>query len=383
MKKVLTYFIFAFALLSCQDKIGHQDLAPAAISFSSPGVDQAKSILIEDKSQLAIGGDMLGYSVFAARYVPSETGKITNHEQFMDNVKVSSTDSGLTWGYDANPSQEGTQQFYWSPGAVHKFFAVYPYSDLQDDTYDLGISYFINEEVHALQVTGKHPVTEATLISDDSSDITRLICTGIDSDGKNLCPDILYGVQFYSDPYSVSENRGPVRFTLSHALSAVSFKIRNASEYNISKVVTQDISGFKNASEYVRLSDAGAHWGPLYTVSEHTFKVPGITSMVSSGDYYPASGSEYWYTALMIPQNFGVQAVSPSFTFTVTFAQNTIEDKTYTINFKDYQVQNNAEDAFSFLPGCHYVYNINVTSSVISCHVDVVPWIEDEPIELN
>ena len=67
MKKVLTYFIFAFALLSCQDKIGHQDLAPAAISFSSPGVDQAKSILIEDKSQLAIGGDMLGYSVFAAR----------------------------------------------------------------------------------------------------------------------------------------------------------------------------------------------------------------------------------------------------------------------------------------------------------------------------
>lgn len=371
MKKVFTYIIFALSLLSCQDKMEQPDPVPAAIAFSSPGIE-AKSILIEDKSQLAIGGDALGYSVFAARYIPSDAGEITRHEQFMDNVKVSSTDEGLMWGYDADPDKEGQQQFYWSPGAVHKFFAVYPYFDSQDDTYDQGISYFINEEVHALQVSGKHSVAGSSLI-----------CTGIDADGKNLCPDILYGVQFYPEPYSVSVDRAPVRFTLSHALSAVSFRIRNASEYNISKVQTQAITGFENASEYVRLSDEGALWGPLHTVSDHTFKVPEITSSVSSGDYYPASESECWYTALMIPQNFGVKTVSPSFTFTVTFAQNTIADKTYTLNFKDYQVQSNAEHAFSFLPGCHYVYTINVTSSVISCHVDVVPWIEDEPIKLN
>jgi hypothetical protein len=116
-------------------------------------------------------------------------------------------------------------------------------------------------------------------------------------------------------------------------------------------------------------------------VTEHTFKVPDIASTVASGQYYPTSGSEFWYTALLIPQNFGNQATSPSFSFTVSF--DSASAKTYTINFKDYQVHSNAEHAFSFLPGYRYVYNINVTSSVISCHVDVVPWIEDEPIELN
>jgi hypothetical protein len=392
MKKLFTYILIIFSVLSCREKEVLPQIEPASISFSSPGVVQTKSVLIEDKSQLEIGSGQLGYSVFAARYIPSATGAITRHEQFMNNVLVSSSNSGLTWSYDADPDQEGVQQLYWSPGAVHKFFAVYPYYEVEDgdnstnnDIYDLGLTYAINEQAHALQVTGKHPVTGASLIDVDPGaidpSVTKLICTGIDNADKNLCPDILYGVKLYSDPYSVSENRAPVKFTLNHALSAVSFRIRNASEYKIDGVETQNITGFKNASEYVQLSDDGPVWGPLYTVTEHTFKVPNITSPVESGQYYPTSGSEYWYTALLIPQNFGNQATSPSFSFTVSF--DSASAKTYTINFKDYQVHSNAEHAFSFLPGYRYVYNINVTSSVISCHVDVVPWIEDEPIELN
>jgi hypothetical protein len=57
--------------------------------------------------------------------------------------------------------------------------------------------------------------------------------------------------------------------------------------------------------------------------------------------------------------------------------------KTYTLNFKDYPVNNVAEHGFAFLPGYHYIYNLNVTSKVVSCDVEVVPWIEDEPIKLN
>ena len=83
----------------------------------------------------------------------------------------------------------------------------------------------------------------------------------------------------------------------------------------------------------------------------------------------------------MIPQNFGGAGASPSFLFTVSF--DGTDQKEYTINFKDYQVHDNAEHAYSFLPGHHYEYNLNVTSKAISCHVDVVPWIEDEPIKLN
>ena len=397
MKKLFTYFIFLFSLLSCREKIEHHDPVPEAISFAVPGVAQTKSVLIEDESQLVIGNVDLGYSVFDARYIPSEAGAITHHEQFMQNVKVSSTDNGSTWGYDADPKTDGVQQFYWSPGAIHNFFAVYPYFEEEDkndetdnDVYDLGLSYAINEDVHALQVTGKHPVTEATLIAEDEPEDDSesapeyLICTGVDEEGKNLCPDILYGVQFYGEPYSVSENREAVKFTLNHALSAVSFKIRNASEYNITNVEARNITGFKNASEYVRLSDGGPVWGPLYLVQEHTFDVPDISSTISHGSYYTASGSDYWNTALMIPQNFGSQATSPSFTFTVTFDQNASNStKTYTINFKDYQVHSNAEHAFTFLPGYRYVYTFNVTSKIISCNVEVKPWIDDEPIKLN
>ena len=115
MKKILTYFILLFSLLSCREKIERPDSVPDAISFAVPGVAETKSILIEDADDLVIGNGQLGYSVFAARYIPSETGGITDHEQFMTNVKVSSADNGSTWIYDADQTQEGVQKFYWSP----------------------------------------------------------------------------------------------------------------------------------------------------------------------------------------------------------------------------------------------------------------------------
>ena len=371
MKRIFTYLLLVFSVLSCREKEVLPAVSPSDIRFSVPKVADTKSVLIEDKSQLKIGDDVLGYSVFAARYIPSETGAITKHQQFMTNIKIQSTDDGSSWDYDSDGAKEGNQHFYWSPGAVHKFFAVYPYYDPTDDTYDLGFEYGINEAEHALQATGKHETGSGT---------QKLICTGLDDSGKNICPDILYGVQMYSEPYKVGDQRAPIKFTMSHALSAVSLRIRNASEYVITGVAAGEITGFENASEYVRLSDGGPVWGPLSTVA-HTFDVPDITSNISAGQYHPDSDS-YWCTVLMIPQNFGSYPQSPSFTFTVTFGGG-IGNKTYTINFKDYQVQNTAEHAYSFLPGRHYEYNLNVTSSAISCHVDVVPWIEDEPIKLN
>ena len=365
MKKVLTYFIFMLSLLSCWEKVEMPDVAPSGISFAAPSIAETKSVLITDVDNLKTGEDERGYSVFASRYLIDESADhgIGDHQVFMRNAKVYSSTRTVVngdavwtnWRYDdADADTDGNQKVYWAPSAVHKFFAVYPYYDKTSDAYDFGISYAINEAVHALEVKGKHAV--------DGN--TTYICTGIDEahDNKNLCPDILYGVQSYPEPYQVGEDREPVKFTLSHALSAVSFKIRNASEYGITSVATQAITGFENASEYVRLSENGPVWGPLHTVGGHTFKVPDIET-IASGAYYP-SGNDYWYTALMIPQNFGTKATSPSFSFRVTFSNST-------------------EHAFSFLPGYHYVYNINVTSKVISCNLEVAPWIEDEPIKLN
>lgn len=379
MKRIFTYLIFVFSVLSCGEKHVQPELSSAVISFASPHVMQTKSVLVEDKTQLVTGPQELGYSVFAARYV---LGDDIDHEQFMNDVKIYSIDNGHTWKYDG-------KQYYWSPGAVHKFFAVYPYYEIEDnddatddDVYDLGLSYAINEQVHAIQVTGKHV-----------EDGVTYICTGTEANGENICPDILYGVEKFSEPYSVGEKRDLIKFQLSHALSAISFRFRNASEIPIKSITTQPIHGFKNASSYVRLSENGAKWAHPENVGGHSFLVPEFnTAMpqsldrIAPGDYYTSVEAEnYWYTAFMIPQNFGSYPQSPSFTFTVTFEDEIGNEiyKTYTINFKDYQVQNTAEHAYSFLPGRHYEYNLNVTLSAISCHVDVVPWIEDEPIKLN
>lgn len=368
MKKILTYLILVLSILSCREKHVQPEATPAAISFASPEVMQTKSVLIENKSQLLTGDGELGFSVFAAKYIPSEAGQITQHSQFMDDVKVYSTDGGATWRYDGS--------YYWSPGAIHKFFAVYPYYENEGedkDEYDLGLEYAINEDEHVLEATGKSSIVAGEIVK-------GFIYTGLNSSGENICPDILYGVKKYSEPYSLKENRESIKFELSHAMSAVSFRIRNASDYNINRITAGKIQHFKNALEYVWLSDDGPAWGSLTIDDNYTFDVPDIQGTVSPGTYYP-DASTFWCTVLMIPQDFGSLQSNPSFTFVVDF--DTIADKEYTVNFKDYQLHNNAEHAFSFLSGYRYIYNFNVTSSAISCHVDIVPWIEDEPIHLN
>ena len=365
MKRFVTYALFmVLSAVSCREKID----VPVAdeIAFSAPEVAETKSILITDKTEMVSGVGKLAYSVFASRYIPNQDGSIdmNTHRQFMDNVKVYSEDSGSTWKYDGTP-------FYWSPGAVHNFFAVYPYYDTSDDTYDMGLSFGIDVERHALKMTGKHEIDSKTVI-----------CTGTDEDGKNICPDILYGVMSYPVPYAVGEDRDPVRFNMSHALAAVSFRLRNASENTITGVTAGPVTGFINASDQVLLSHEGPIWdkGSFQTLAGHQFNVPSFASEITSGAYYEPDGKKYWYTALMIPQEFGAYQVSPSFAFNVVFSNGS---KAFSIDFKDYPVNSVAEYAFTYLPGYHYVYNLNVTASNITCDVDIVPWIEDEPIELN
>ena len=366
-------FLMVFSAVSCRKEPVVQP-APEEISFAAPAVAQTKSVLITDVEGMKSADNMLAYAVFASHYIPDAEGNITNHHDFINDLKVYSEDNGNTWKYDGN-------KYYWSPGAAYKFFAVYPYYDRSSDQYDLGISYSIDEEKHALKVTGKH---------ESGTGDEPIICTG--NNGKELCPDILYGVRAFTEPYQVGEDRGAVNFTMHHALSAVSFRLRNATDNYITKITTDYISGFMNASDHVWLSENGAEWATPKTVTDkagenfHKFKVPdfnidGTADKIEPGQYYQPDESSYWCTMLMIPQNFGTYQTSPSFRFTVTMSDSST--KTYTIDFKDYAVNNVAEYAYAYLPGYHYIYSFNVTATKITCDVEIVPWIEDEFIELN
>lgn len=383
MRKCIIIYslLWALTVMSCRKLPVHQEIQES-IEFVSPMV-QTKSMLITDKTQMKSGENELAYGVFAARYLPDGQGNITSHDaDFMTNLKVYSDLTGAEWHYDGD-------RYFWSPGAAYKFFAVYPYYNASgDDTYDLGISYSINTSEHALQVTGKHVVQSGT-------DEELIICTGTNASGENyLCPDILYGVSKYSEPYQVGEVRGPVNFRMEHAFSALSFRFRNASEYAISSIYTytdvdnpsgsskinMQVTGFDNVADHVFLSEDGAVWSEPYYMPDHSFLVPQVNTMISSGAYYPGE-NDFWYTALIIPQDFADYPVSPSFTFFVDMG--TAGEKKYKINFKDYPVHAEADKAYKFLPGKRYVYNFNVTASKVLCDVTIVPWIEDDPIQLN
>lgn len=383
MKRCCIYILMAvLSAVSCRKEPVVQP-APEEISFAAPAVAETKSVLITDVAGMVSGENERAYSVFASRYIPGPDGSITRHQKFMNDVKVYSRktdDLWSPWQYDSDPQTDGVQHVFWSPGAIHKFFAIYPYYDSSNDLYDLGISYSIDEEKHALKVTGKH---------DAGNSQKLIICTG--HNGNELCPDILYGVRAFTDPYQVGENRDAVNFTMQHALSAVSFELRNASVYDITKIQTQFMTGFANASDHVWVSERGAEWATPRTVEDddHKFKVPDFTAgNIAPGQYHKTEG-DYWCTMLMIPQNFGTYASSPSFTFTVTLDTDNTGDsakdetKNYTINFQDYAVNSVAEHAYTYLPGYHYVYTFNVTAKNITCDVNIVPWVEDEYIELN
>lgn len=359
MIRTLSYiFLFLFVFISCS-KHEETKVQSGRISFSvSEVLAPTKATLIKDKKQLVSGDGQLGFSVFAARYLVEHT---STHELFMQNIKVSSTDGGKSWSYDADPSTiDKNDFFFWSPGAAHKFFAVYPYYDVNHDQYDFGLVSEVNQQEHALGMNN--------------------VITGTDYDGVNQCPDILYGVEYYPEPYDVQKGRDSVVFTLKHALAAVSLRIRNASEYPVTNVTGSQLTGFYNKAN-VLLSDDGAIWSGLESDDTRKFSVPEIEVSIAPGTVYQPSGNDYWYTVLMIPQDFGTFAGDVKMDFSAIM--DTVGKKSYSLDFKKYPVSTQAEYQYTYLPGYHYIYNINLTASNITCDVDVVDWIEDDPIHLN
>ena len=174
-------------------------------------------------------------------------------------------------------------------------------------------------------------------------------------------------------------------FNLNHALAAVSFKIRNASEDNITGVSEISFTGLKNKAAQLYFSENGAEWpqtGDLLPDTEGKYIVPVIAvddDDWSQGKYYSPSGRDYWYTGLVIPQNFADYDITLS--FKVTFYGGS--EKEYSLKLSEYRVGSTAETQYAYSGGNHYIYNFDVTSSKITCTVSIVPWIEDLPIELN
>ena len=372
--KRLCYILLLTVLWSSCERLGSDAVSTdGVIDFAAPKVIETKS-LIKDVSEI-----VNGFSVFATKSYAGST------ELFMDNIKVSSTLSDgvpvSPWTYDADTDVAGNQSYYWSPGAEHRFYAVYPYNDA-----NLAYSY----EAGKVMVTGK-------VVTHGNNTTVNPIYTGTyNGNNQNAAasaPDILCG--YYSETYDFSDSPQSISFDLEHAFAAISLKIRNASEYNVSSVTAidnntpleivgttsgNDYKGLRNTADKFYLTADGVDWSSSskeYS-PDYSFTLQALSNLSDNigKNLHP---SDYWYTTLVIPQDFAV-GVDMTLSFKVTFeGAGSNSTKDYTLNLEDYKVEN----GYSYKQGKHYVYSIDITAQNIACDVSVVPWIEDDVIELK
>lgn len=282
-----------------------------------------------------------GFAVYASRY--NAEGHVDN--KFFNNVAV---------------AQDGsyTGDYYWTPGAGHEFFAVYP-RDLN----------------YALDATGK-------ILSVAGTGPNGKVQAGTDGSGNNILKDILYDIALYDEPYVPGSNPGKIKFDLKHACSAISFIINNLSGKRITSVTAFNGSG---NVEITGLYDEGnlnfsivdglpaAGWSSLAD-GVMSLTLPAMT--VTYPDVWSHGTERTWDTLILIPQNFASLTVQMS--FRVTYEGDTYD--TYEVTLSDIRT---GGSGYEYQAGKHYKYKIDITNQDIMCYVNIVPWIEDETIVLE
>lgn len=357
MRKILVISIMFLAVLSCsriEKPLMHE------IGFDAPSVDvpTRTTPLITGPGQMGT----TGISVFASKSV-GESGTM-----FMNNVKVYK--KGDIWGYDEH-------MYHWSPGASHKFFGIYPYCGTASDP----LTYQVNISSRALEVYGKANKTGYDPIK-----------TGVAQGG---CPDILFSVVSYDEPFDLMSDPGPVVFNMRHAGAVVTLNVINKSDYEITNVSgslkgapavapATVLPGLYDTAQKVVIdteSSTPVVWEGL-GLGDGTFRFshPGLNLAVGGK-------KENAFQEIVIPQN--INAVVPDekdklyLHFSVTFQDNP-NPSSYTISLADIPLTGQKPEYLkTWLPGKNYVYNLNVTSDYITCSVSVVDWIEDDMIDLN
>ena len=353
--QIIILLAFLTMLLSCS-KVNHlPENQGDEIVFADPYVLNTRSVLIESSDQMADG-----YSVFASKSVTDVSGN-RQGTMFMNNTRVYK--AGGVWKYDADES------YHWSIGASHAFCGIFPYCDVSTGV----LEYNVNIATHGLEILAR-----------DGS----VIKTGV---GQGGCPDILYDVVSYDEPMGVHDTPEPIQFNMKHASSIVTFNVANRSENEIASVsgrlwgAEKDGSkpGLFDVASKVSITDK-VEWLDC-AVGEGRFEFE-LSSLLSQGQTVSKAGQ-----VLVIPQNINTTTADKDKLYlhlTVVFnnarAGGSKATKQYHVCLADIPL--NGQDASllkTWLPGKNYIYNLNVTSDFITCTVSVVPWIEDDFIDLK
>lgn len=350
--RIIILLAFLSILFSCSKVNPSPENQGGEIKFADPLVTETKTTIITSSEQM-----IEGYSVFASKHVTDASGT-KQGTMFMNNTKVYKDDG--VWKYDANDA------YHWSPGASHKFCGIFPYCDGNSGV----LKYSVDVASGALEVLPREG---------------DYIKTGVEEGG---CPDILYDIVSYDDPFDVYSTPEPVAFHMKHACSIVTFNVTNRSDDNI-----QSVSGFLRGADSGGTSTKpglfdqassvsigqNVVWNDL-SVGEGSFEFS--TDAISTGATAEKAGQK-----LVIPQNINTTTNEKDKLYlhlTVVFGNLGNSQKQYHVCLADIPLT--GQDASllkTWLPGKNYIYNLNVTSDFITCAVSVIPWIEDEFIDLK
>lgn len=323
--KQLAFVLLLVVLTSCGKSSEPHD-ASFVIEFR-PGVDTRSYITSATDPEF-----MEGFAVFA-----SKTDRDGRSAEIMTNMRVYSEGAG--WTYDG--------RVLWAPECEHSFLGVFPHKMTSPDGFD-GENY-----------------------------VFRDLNTIDETSGKAVGTDIMYGR--YSTFYKYGEVPTKVRMEMRHAFSALTFRIRNASMNNIERISdirfgqllnrVTSLTLPRDASKLVVMERGTTRAGVVF---------PDLTERIPSGDTELRSLTE---ALTIVPQDF--LDVKLPLEFKVKF-EGIDAPKQVSYDIASIPLETDIpEYHYTYRPGLHYIYNINITNNYITCEVTVVDWIEDTPIELE
>ena len=296
------------------------------------------------------------------RYTTKPNGDLDKSDSFMANYEGLRCDTGTDWyTYYWESSGWSKNTYYWTPGAAHRFYAVFP-------TYAVGASaplaYTIDEDtqvVHMPQVT-----------------------TGTLPDYTNNCQDILYGIRNIPEQFHVQDYPEKVQLTMRHACAALVFRIRNLTGSPINRILPTGDEGWDNM--YIKgvkykgrmdLDPSGISWTLENDLTSKELYVKPLTA--GAGTLANGATSVNTFTAIVLPQNFGSASMPHRFCVYNTGSNTPIN---FELDLAKVSVVHDGVKSYEWRPGYRYIYTMDVTDTHIICTVSVVPWIEDETIIL-
>lgn len=301
------------------------------------------------------------------RYTTKPNGDLNKSDSFMADYQgiicKGGEDKWNTVYYNQSTNSWSENLYYWTPGASHRFYAIFP-------TYAVGGSsplvYTVDEKKQTVHMP---QVTAGTLLKDGNY--------------TNNCQDILYGIKNIPEQFQIQDFPDKVQLTMKHACAALVFRIKNLTGSSVDRILPTGEDGWDMM--YIKgvkykgtmdLDPSGITWTLKDDVTTNQLYIKPLNQETTIAN---GATSVNTFTAIVLPQNFGSSSMPHKFR---VFNESSDTEIKYEVDIAKIGIMHDGKLTYEWKPGYRYIYTMDVTDTHIICSVSVVPWIEDEAIIL-